>query len=181
MLKQYLHYRIDFSAKAVTVSGTCIGVYLFLTVLHNFFLEEIRQLGFGALLFDVALPIIMCIAYIVLFYIIRFNAPGIYGILGAAFSVLFMISAFSGGGVVRILLAVIWYLVCGLLILLTAGGFLPKIPLSVAAFMIAFAVRILFFDLGNLTGKEWIPEIGVLSGILAMAALPFSFKEIKVK
>jgi len=181
MLKQYHTYRVDFSGRPVRVVGGLMGIYLFLTVLYHFFLSDASRSSAIGWIVDIVLPVCLSVAMIVLLCVFRMNAPGVYGILGAAFCVLFVLSNFSQGNILRILLAVVWYLICGLIILMTSGGLLPEIPLATAFFLIAMIVRALFFDLGKLTSLQWIPEIGVLSAILALAILPIAFQKGKIK
>lgn len=171
-MKQYHRYKIDFDSEAVVWSGVCMGVSIFALVAYYLGLERGAMLGAGAKLIHLWLPLVLCTVYTLLLRIFRWNAPGLYAVFGCLFCLLLMISLFSCGNVLRIVLGVIGYLLCGALLVFAAGGYLPgRLPASVG-FGVILAVRLLCFDLGKISGLDWIPEIAQLCMIAGLMLLP---------
>lgn len=170
-MKQYYRYQMNFDGKAVWLSGVCMGIAIFALVVYYLFLGDITQISTGVKVMDLWLPVGLCAIYIALLRVIRWNAPGVYAILGAVFCLLLIIGLFSYGGV-RLILGVAGYILCGAVLILCTGGYIPgRLPAAVC-FAAVLLVRLLSFDFGKITGSAWLPEIATLSMIAGLMFLP---------
>lgn len=180
-MKQYHRYRMDFDGNAVVWSGVCMGVSIFALVAYYLGLEHGYSLSSGAKFLQLWLPLVLCTVYTLLLRIFRWNAPGLYAIFGCLFCVLLMIGLFSGGNVLRIVLGILGYLIGGAALIFAAGGYLPgRLPAAVC-FAVILIVRLLCFDLGRISGWQWIPEISQLSMICGLMLLPIGMVQGKNK
>ena len=173
--KQYHRYMINFTGKWANTAVICMGISFFLLAVHYFGLRSLDSVRFAECLFSLILPMLCCIGFVVLIRILRFNAPGIYAILGCMLCLSLMIGTFSSGSILRLVLACIWYPLSAFVLIICAGGFLPgRLPATMMLF-IALVVRILSFSLHLRGAAAWISEIAVLSMILALCCLPMTF------
>lgn len=180
-MKRYYRYRIDFDGKAVWLSGICMGIAVFLLAVCYLLVRELTEVGVVRQIFLLWLPVALCLTYIVLIRIVRWNAPGAFAILGAVMCAWLMITAIFAGGVGRIILAVLVYLLCGGVLILSAGGFLPgRLPATVC-FAAVLAGRLLIFALGKVSGIAWLEELAALCVIAGLMLLPLGFQKIKKK
>ena len=177
-LKQYHRYRMDFGSKAAKFSALFIGGSLFLLAVHYFLLRELSSIKAAEAIFKLTLPILLSVAFIVLGRILKVDAPGLFAIVGAAFCLVLMISAFSSGNLLRGVLGGIWYILCAVILLGTAGGFMPGTQPAAAMFAVALIVRLLF-DLRLRGISNWVYELSCLQLIAAMICLPGTFQPIK--
>lgn len=177
-LKQYHRYRMDFGSKAARLSTLFIGGSLFLLAVHYFLLRELSSVKAAEAIFKLTLPILLSVAFIVLGRILKLNAPGLFAIVGAAFCLVLMISAFSSGSLLRGVLGGIWYILCAVVLLGTAGGFLPGTQPATVMFAVALIIR-LVFDLRLRGISNWVYELSGLLLIAALMCLPRSFQPIK--
>lgn len=180
-LKQYARYQIHFRGKWFMPCVLLMGLSFFTRIVYYFGLTNLNDCGFGELLFSMALPILVSGAYIVLLSALKWNAPGIYGILGAILCVLLVIWSFSSGNALRIVLSLLVYLAAGGILIATVGGFLPGRLLSSALFLVPLVCRFFFCDLGKLGIFEWVLELSVLFMLASLFALTRSLKEPKHK
>lgn len=182
-MKQYQKYRMNFDGKAVYFSGICLGVSVFLLAVYYLFALDFSMVPLGLKIFDFWLPAIASLGYIVLYRMVRLNAPGVYAIIGALFCLLLIIGLFSTGNVLRIILGVLAYLICGAALILGTGGYLPgRLPVT-CCFAVVLIARLLLFDFGCVKGIVWLPELADLCVIGAMmfltiAMLPVNKKEL---
>lgn len=180
-LKRYERYQIDFSGKMVIATCAFLGMSLFLRILHYFFLGAFSVCSTAELIFLIILPAFAVIVYIVLMRCIRWNAPGVYGIIGCVFCLLLMGWNFASGNTFRIVLSVIWYLLSALMLLAVSGGFFPARILASSCFLFALLARILFFDAGEPSLQEWIPEASDLCILLSQLCFPLTLKTTRHK
>lgn len=180
-LKQYLRYQIDFGCKWIRNSAFLMGLSLFTRILYLFVLSDVSQISVGAWIFQLILPFLLCTGYIVLLRAVKWNAPGIYAILGAAFCLFLIIWNFSSGDILRILLSIVFYAAAAVALLGTAAGFFPGKLVPSIILAVLFASRILFYG-SRLSGiAQWVSEISVLSIIGSLFFLPLGFVTIKPK
>lgn len=180
-MKQYDRYRMDFSGQAVRLSGIFMAVSMFLLTVYYLGIRNLQDIGGIAALILFWIPIILGVIYLVLLQMLRWNAPGIYAILGALFCLLLMFGLFTGDSVLRIVLGIPAYLICGAVLVLAAGGYLPgRLPAAIC-FGVVIAVRFLFFDLGHISGTDWVDEISSLCQLVSLMLLPMGMVKGKSK
>ncbi|MBE6934678.1 MAG: hypothetical protein E7462_06505 [Ruminococcaceae bacterium] len=175
-LKQYTRYQIDFKSKWTSVCGVLMGLSFFLRLIYYFGLTNIYDLAVVEILSTMIPGAVLCLAYLFTLSVMRLNAPGVYGILGAVHCFLLMFGTFSSGDGVRIALAVIWYVLAAGVLLLTVGGYLPGRLLASLVFFVPAVVRLFVYDLNHVTLLQWVREFGVLFALVGLACLPMGLK-----
>lgn len=176
-MNRYRKYQMDFDSKAIWFSGIGMGMPIFLLAVYYLFLQEIGQVPLGKQILYLWSPIVLSFAYLVLLRIVRWNAPGVFAIVGAAMCLLLMIQLFFTGNALRIVLGIVAYLAGGGLLILCAGGYLPGRMVASLPFLAVLVVRLLCFR--NASGWLWLPEIASLSMIAGLMLLPVAFREGK--
>ena len=179
-MKQYRRYRMDFSGQWLNAFCLLCGLSFFLRVEYYFMFVNPTLCSTAEVIFSMILPMLLCVASLVVLKFIRLNAPGVIGIIGAAMCLCLMIGTFFSGGVLRIVLAVIFYLAAGGLMVLTVGGFVPTRQFSVIAFSLILLVRLLFFrpSLGFL---PIVLELSQLTMLVSVLILPLTMVPGKMK
>ncbi len=178
-LKRYDRYQMDFTGNWMKASLASMGLSVFLLAVYYFGWLNLSTVKIGKVILGLIFPMLLCLGYIVLLRFMKLNAPGVYGILGAALCLVLMGGNILAGGMVRMILSIVGYALCGVIIIFCAGGFLPgRLPASLA-FGCAFAVRLLFFDLLRFRKVNWLEEAAVLLILLALTCLPMTFKSTK--
>lgn len=180
-LKQYERYQINFFGKWVTASGGLIGLSIFLRILHFFGIHMISDFDTGVIVLRLAIPVVFSAFFIFLLNGIHWNAPGVYGILGIVFCLLLMIWNFSTGDVLRIVLSVLWYLIAGMILLATTGGYVPGRFLGFLVFAIPLCFRVLLYDVPFPALSDLFAECADLCLIASMALFPFALVPGKKK
>ena len=178
-LKRYDRYLIDFKGKWVTRCASLLGISLFIRVVYFFGLMNVTQCSTAEVLFDMVLAMGLTIVFLVFFSAMKRNAPGLYAILGAVFLVLTMITTFSSGDALRIVLAVLGYGAAAAALIATVSGYLPGRLLSSLLILIPLVVRLFCFDLGNLGLFQWVLEISWLLLLGSLFCLTRALKAIK--
>ncbi len=179
LMKRYHRYQMDFDSKASWFSGICMGLPIFLLAVYYLFMQEIDQLSIGKLILNLWIPVALSFGFLVLLRIVRWNAPGAFAIVGAAVCLLLIAQLFPTGNVLRIVAGTFCYIICGGLLILCAGGFLPGRMIASLAFLTVLLLRLLVF--GRASGWAWLPEMSALSTIAGLMFLPVSFREGKTK
>lgn len=180
-MKQYRRYRMDFSGEWLRRSAMCMGFSVFVQAVYYLGICNLQDLGFGTLLIGLWLPMLLGVGYVVLLRGLKWNAPGVYGLLCAAFCVVYILGALLTGNVLRIILAIIGYLLCAAVYLIVVGGYFPSWLPAVLVFVAAMVLRVILFDLGRLSVSDWIAEAGTLSSMAAFALLPLGLKKVEIK
>ena len=178
-LKQYLRYQIDFNGKWAQPAALLMGLAFFLRLVYYLCLVSLHDCGFGEILFSMLLPLLLTCGYIILLRVLKTNAPGIYGIIGAALCLLLLINSFWCGDPLRIVLSILIYLSAGLILLATAGGYLPGKLLSSVLFVLPLICRLLFYSLGKLGIIPWFLEASTLFILASLFCLTRTFTETK--
>lgn len=169
-MKQYYRFRMNFDGMWMKASTFCMGLSLLLLAIYYFGMTEFGEHGVAEILLLLCIPLALTIAFIVLLTVLRWDAPGIYGILGAVFCIIFLITTIFSGNVIRMALGAVWYILSAVVYLAVTGGYLPgKLP-GAAVFAIAMIARILFVG-GDLTSLKGLASEG--STLVAMAGLMF--------
>lgn len=178
-LKQYDPYAVDFKSKWATRCGALLGVSLFVRVVYFFGIKNILECSAGQVIFDMILTMGLCVGFLVLFSAMRRNVPGLYALMGAGFCLLLMISTFSRGNVLQIILAILGYLLAGGVLVITVSGYLPGKLLSSVMFLLPLILRFLAFDLGKIGLFTWVIEFSWLLILAAMFCLTRALKPVK--
>lgn len=172
-------FTMNFKTRWSTLAAVFLALSFFLRVIHFTILSNITTFGGGALFLHLILPLLLCIIGMILFRALRLRHPLIYAILGALLCIMLLIWNCSSGNVLRIVLSVIWYLVCGSALVMTALGFIPwKLPVS-TAFAVALFVRLFVYDLGKIAKLGWVPEGSALCILAALFCMTRCFSEVK--
>ncbi len=180
MAYQIKHYRMEMEGRCAITAASLMGLALFLRVFYYFGLVGVNNVGALWLIMGLILPLALEIGFVVLLKGIRLNAPGLYGIIGAAYCLLLLIQSFQYGSVVRIVLGILAYLICGGLVFVVSGGWLSK-EIGVTALFATAAIRFFVFCLGkyifSLSLVAFLPEAAALCGICALGVLVNGLKE----
>jgi hypothetical protein len=179
-MKQYKQYRMDFGGKVLNLFSILCGLSLFFRVAYYFMLINPVGCPVAEVLLSMILPLLLCAAAMVVLKYFKLNAPGVVGIIGAAMCLCLMCGTFFSGGVLRIILAVAFYLAAGTLLLMTVGGYVPTRQFSVISFCLILLVRVLFFIPG-FDIRGWVLEISDLAILTALILLPGTMKPAKPK
>lgn len=166
--QQYDRYIVDFGSKWITRCSALMGISLFVRVVYFFGLVNLMQMDAFHVIFDMILTMGLSVAFLVFSAALRKNVPGLYAIMGAGFCLLLLISSFFTGDALRIVLAVLGYILAGGVLVITVAGYLPGKLLSSVLFVLPVAVRILFYGFGKIGLFQWVLELSVL---LIMASL----------
>ena len=131
-------------------------------------------------IFSMILPMLLCVAALVVLKFVRLNAPGVVGIIGAAMCLCLMIGTFFSGSALRVVLALVLYLAAGGLLIMTVGGLVPTRQFSVLAFGLIRLGRLLFFrpSFGLL---PIVLELSELSMLVAVMILPATMIPGKIR
>lgn len=179
MKKQYCRYLINFESKWVRACSVLMGLGFFSCLLYYFAIASLRDVGVQELIFALLMGILLCGGFVVCVTCLHLNAPGLYAIMGAVQCLCILILSFTTGNTLRIILSVLWYAVAALVLLKTAGGYLPGKLLAGSMFFIPAIVRILFFDLGSLGILTWVRELSVLCTLAGIGCFAMSLYPIK--
>ena len=179
-MKQYKQYRMDFGGKILNFFCILCGLSFFFRVTYYFMLINPVECPVLEVLFSMILPLLLCAAAMVVLKYFKLNAPGTVGIIGAAMCLCLMSGTFFSGSVLRIILAVVFYLAAGSLLLMTVGGYVPTRQFSVIAFCLILLTRVLFFIPG-FDIRRWVLEISDLTMLFALVLLPVTMNPAKIK
>ena len=174
--KQYNRFQVDFSSKWTTSFGILMGLSFFLRIVYYFALRSFRDVSIIELLTSAIIGIFLCGATVANVNILRRDAAGLYGIIGAIFCLLVLIVTCTLGNLGRIILAFIWYSLTAIVLLSTVRGYLPGKLLAGLMFAIPVFVRLVFFDLGHIGIIRWVQELAVLSSLSAMGCFAMGLK-----
>lgn len=175
-LKQYCRYGMVFNGNWANLCMGSIGISFFLRMLYYFGIVNLQDVGGGELFIQLILPLLVFTIYIILFRVLKWNAPGIYAIVGSVICLLLMIWNFSSGDILRILLSIIVYLAAAVLLLGTAGGYLPSKTIVSGVFAVILFFRVLLYTKGQSGIPACIMEFSSVLMILSLWALTFCFK-----
>lgn len=182
--RKSFRYRMDFEGPWLSVMTALLGCAFFLRAVYYFGVQGLSD-GLGTLLLMMSFPMILEASIIILLRGVRLNAPGLCGILMSLYCVLLIIQSFFYGDILRTILGVAGYLVCGVAVMALLLGWVRSCGLVFAVFMITAAIRFLLFDLKtyvlDLRLIAFLPEAAALCVLLAMAVFPFGLKMMTSK
>lgn len=171
--------RLDFDGPWLTAAAALMGGALFLRAVYYFGIQGLSD-GLGTLLFMMAFPMALEAAMIIFLRGTRLNAPGLCGLMAAAYCLLLVAQCFLYGNFLRCVVGIAAYLVCGTMILALIFEIRSR-ELVFAVFAVVAAARFVLFGLGALLRFRigaFLPEAAALCGLIAMAILPFGMKKI---
>lgn len=174
MAKIKLHkFHMDLEGKYHVGTAALMGAAFFLRAAYYFGFTRPESAGVWNLLTFLILPMLLETAFMVMLRGIHLDLPGVYGIMGAVYCLLLILQSFQLGSVLRIVLAIFGFVICGGALVGVGWGVLSK-SLGVTALLVTFGVRLLAFDLRLLLRLRLIAlirEAAGLCGILALAML----------
>ena len=179
-LKQYSNYQIDFRSKVLTASCAFMGLSLFMRALYYLGFFGLNDHHIGIILFNILAPFAGSFAYIYLLKFKRLNAPGLYGLIGAGFCIVCLMSGLFSGNVLRIILSIPWYLAAAAIFLATINGNTPDKLLSCLLLTIPIGFRyiLLLFDGGLFALVQTLCDTATLA---TFALLPYAMIDTKRK
>ena len=178
-LKQYERYVIDFKGKWIRKCAAIMGVSLFIRVVYFFGLMNFSECGVMQIIFDMVLCMGLSVAFLVFIAALRQNAPGLYALMGCGFILLMMITTFSSGNALRIILAILAYSGAAVVLLGTVGGYVPGKMLATLTLLLPTIIRFLAYDLGKLGLFTWVLEISRLLVVISLLCFVWTLKPIK--
>lgn len=183
-MKQKLkRYHTDFDSKGVSACAALMGVAFFLRVVYYFGFSRTETVGIGELLMMLIFPMVLEAVFMIVLRGVRLDAPGLYGILSAVYCVLLILQSLQYGSVLRMILAIIAYVVCGGIFLAVTAGLLSK-EISVTLFFLTAVVRFCFVlkpYILSLHLVAFLPEAAGLCVVVALGCLASGLRLGKVK
>ena len=180
-MKRGIRYRVNFTGKWMLWVTIFMALSFFASMVYSFGISNLAAAGLGRAVFMMLLPTVISAAFVFLIRFRKFNAPGLYGVLGAAICVCLLFGAFSSGSVIRILLSILWYPICAAAILAYTGGYIAPGNGVCVLFAITIGFRFLFFPVSIFHLGEWIREVAVLSSLASLMLLPRCLSVAKTK
>lgn len=169
-LKQVVDYGMDLSGKAASVSAALMGGGFFAHALFYLIVRPFPQCAMAETVLCMALPLLVCGAWLVMLRLIPVEQSRIYGILGAAACVLLAIQGFFVAGGFASVLGLVWYLVCGAGFVVVSFGFLPYRLLLGPVMLVPAAIKAIAL-LAGLFAKDYGACLYSASGLLVLLAL----------
>lgn len=172
MIKQNKFVQIDFECKWARNSLLLMAASIFLLMVYYFGFVNMAEIGFLQVVFGAILPLALSIGYFVFLYILKWNAPGLCGLAGAAFCVLLAVSSLFTGDVLRMIFAFACYAIAAGVLLLHVSGTLRNPSLCVAVFVIPGVLRIVPFGIGRIGSAEMFLDGSAICLLAALACIP---------
>jgi hypothetical protein len=179
-MKQYNRYVMNPDGKWTKASVLCMAGALFTLAVYYFGLRGLISVGFLEAVFCLFLPLILMAGFIVLIHFLKWNAPGLFALIGLLLCVFLFFGIFGSGSFLRIILGVVWYPLSALVLVACAGGYLPGKQPAVFVFPIAIFFRVIF-NLGNAGLFGWVYEISAILTLAALGCLMMSFEAKKMR
>ncbi len=176
-MKPLTTYAMHFKTRWCNLSAALLALAFFLRVIYFTVLSDYTQVSTATIVFRLIIPLLLCIAGILLLRVIRLQHPLVYAITAALLCLMIMFGNLSSGNTLRIIFSVLWYLVCCAALITTALGYIPwKLPASFAV-ATPLAIRFIAYDRG-LSKGEWIMEISALCILAAVFCITRCIRQI---
>ncbi len=173
-------YHMDFEGKWLGSAAVLMGMAFFLRVVYYFGFTQIQTVAISEMILLLILPLVLETGFIVLLRGVRLNAPLVLGILGAVYCGLLIAQSVLCGDILRMILGIIAYLLCGGLLVVVSLGLLSK-GIAVLVCLATAVVRLMVFDLKpyflELDLVAFLPEAAAICAIVALAYLAMGMKE----
>ena len=175
-MKQLARYQVLFDSKAIRASSALMGVAIFLQAVYFFVFHAPQEISGGDWTVFLIIPMVLELGWIIMLHNVKYNAAGVFGILGAVICILLLVQACFTGGAFRIVMAVLAYLISGGLFILITGGFVPYKYFGTFCLLIVLVLRFLLFDIGRyLTAGDWSGFLLELAGLCILGGLATFF------
>ena len=165
--------------KWLSASAVLSGIAFFFVIVNYLGLKNLLDVNIGEIIFCFIMPMLLLGGYIVLLRVMHSNVTPVYGLLGVLFCLYMLIRSFSYGNVLHIVVAVIWYLLSGIIFFGTTFGYIStKAPLLIACF-VPLVFRIIFVDIKlflSISFLSMIPELTTLCGLATFGLFASSLK-----
>lgn len=176
-------YRTDLEGRGTGLCACFMGMAFFLRCVYYFGFTRTEEVGALELIFMLVLPMALEGAFMVLLKGVRMDAPGLYGILAVGGCLLLIFQCFLYESILRMVVEILLYLVCGGLMLGVSAGYLSK-ELAMTAFFTTAAVRFLLIlkpYILSLRLVALLPEAAGLCVVLGLGCLAWGFQLQKKK
>ena len=163
----------------LSASAVLSGIAFFFVIVNYLGLKNLLDVNFAEILFCFLMPMLLLGGYIVLLRVMHSNVTPIYGMLGTLFCLYMLIRSFSYGSVLHIIVAVIWYLVSGVIFFGTTFGYIASNKALLVACFVPVVFRIIFVDiklLFTISLFSMIPELTSLCGLVTFGLFALSLK-----
>ena len=167
---------MDLDGKAMRYFTLLIALSLFLTAVYYFGLKNMLDLGFGASVFCGILPLLMCILCVILVQFLRWNAPGMYGMIAAVYCAMMILGSLFTAGFFQIVIGLAFYAIAAGVVLVTTGGSIASRGFCSAMFIGCIVMRVIFALMSGIGIFEWIAEFAVYAAFGAMSFIPSAIK-----
>lgn len=172
LLKRIARYELNFDSSWMTVSGLLMGVCFFAQAVYFLGINKLQDLGFFDLWLYLICPMGLEFLWLVSLRGTKIKVAGIYGLLGAAMLILFLVQACFYGGVWDIVSTALYVLIGGGALIFITFGVFPYKLIGMMAMVAILCVRFFVFDWsyyiepGNWAGL--VQEIPTLCMMLAV-------------
>jgi hypothetical protein len=163
--------QMDCDGKGHVFFTALMGAAFFLRMAYHFGFTRPEEAGAWSLIVFLILPALLEIGYMVMVRGMKLDMLKVYGIMGAVCCLLLMLQAFTAGGVLRIILAIPAYLLCGAAVFGVCWGYLHK-SLGITVLAVVAGLRFFVFDVMDyILPLRIIPFIREAAGICVLAAM----------
>lgn len=167
--------RLAARGKWGNLAAAWMGLSFFLRMVYYFGLMNFNDLGGFEIGFRVAVPLLISVAFILMLKIKLFGTPLIAGIVACVYAVSYFFAENMGiAGVVSGILV----LLCAVLILLSALGYVPERKWLIWAGLASLLFRVVFVDLfgyilplSEIKLAGYIPMASNMCGVIAVSFL----------
>lgn len=183
MSNKICRYHVDMEGKWVWGCASLMGLAFFLRMVYYFGFTRTETLRFSTLMLMLILPLVLEAVFMIALRGLRLDAPGLYGILAATYCVLLILQGLQYASLIRMILAIIAYLVCGGIFLAVTTGLLSR-EIAVTLFFLTAGVRFLFvLKPYILSGRliAFLPEAAGLCAVVALGALALGLQPVQKK
>lgn len=171
-------YHLGPEGKGAVGAAALMGIAFFLRCMFYFGFTRTETVGVGELLVWLILPMLLEAAFMVLLRGIKLDAARIYGILGVVYSILLVLQCIGYGSLLRMILGIIAYVICGGSLLAASFGWLNK-DIAFTFYFVTAVVRVVF-DLKPYIFEFhpvlFMKEAAGLCGVFALCLLAFGLK-----
>lgn len=180
MAHRIKRYHMDFEGKGLATASVLMGFAFFLRVVYYFGFTSTETVGISELVLFLILPLVLEAGLIALLRGVRLNMSLVYGILGAVYCAVLIAQSLQYGSILRMVLGIIAYVLCGGLLVVVSLGLLSK-GIAVMMCVITAVVRLAVFDLKpyllELNLVAFLPEAAAICVIFALGYMAMGLKE----
>lgn len=146
-MKRSVRYQLNFASKWLTLSGVMMGIAFFVQALNYLAFRQLGDISVRQLLLFLILPMSLEALWCVPLRSELWKCVEVHGIFAALVCIVLLGQAIFVGGVLPIILAVVFYLVGAASAILLTWGFIPHRALGILIFTGTFLMWALTFAL----------------------------------